>query len=199
MVPVLIWLVLLIPGLPGDGGAAVYHVPPASISRRGHQGQRGRVLAVLEQTLQQILCRVDRSRHSATDEPLRDLRPTLGRHEPKGQGKQVCMQRSMIRSYSVTIEPTRRIKELLLEGRLRRPLLLPKLRGLLLFAQGLGQFAHLLQCAQMESVDYRVDAGKDVAVAFVHRPVNIIPMSNQLRRAHDQPVRSDALVQQLGL
>jgi hypothetical protein len=86
MVPVLIWLVFLIPSLPGDGRTALNHVPPTAISRRGYQGQRRRVLAILEQTLQQILCRVDRY------PPCRDRPATVpssaafGRYEPKAKG-----------------------------------------------------------------------------------------------------------------
>ena len=108
MVPVLIRFVLLVPGFPGNGRAALYHVTPTAIVRCGDQGQRGRVLAVFEQALQQILCGVDRSRHAATGEPLRELRPlSSARHEPKGQGKQVGMQRRMVGSDSIAIESTR--------------------------------------------------------------------------------------------
>src|ERR1700722_20883170 len=109
------------------------------------------------------------------------------------------MQRSMICSYSISIEPPRRIEELLLEGGLRRPLLFQKLRGLLRLAQGLGQLAHLFQSAQMEGVDNRIDAGEDVSITFVYRPVNNISMPNQVRGAHNESIWTGTLIQQLGL
>src|SRR6202789_1026628 len=199
MVPILIWLVRLVPGLPGDGRAALDHVSPASISRSGHQTQGGRTLVVLEQPLQQKLCRINRSGHAATGQPLCDLLPLVDRCEPKGQRKQVCMQRSMLCSCSVTIETAHRIEERLLEDLLRRTLLLRELRGLLLLTQGLGQPAHLFQSAQMEGVDNRIDAGKDVAVAFLFWPIDNISMSDLPRRAHHQSIWTGSLVQELGL
>jgi hypothetical protein len=103
----------------------------------------------------------------------------------------------MICSYSITIEPTPGSKSFSWKS-LCAVLSCSKTSRPPLLTQNLGQLAHFFQSAQMEGVDNRVDAGKDVAVAFVSRPVNNISVFDQfgvLKTSPSGPMRlSSSLV-----
>ena len=98
----------------------------------------------------------------------------------------------VVGAFTVAIYASRGIKEFFLKGGATRAFTSSVVGGIYIVTQSAGKVGHKGETAEVKCVRYGVDRREDETVAFGHRPIDEVALSDVSGAAGNEPIGSGA-------